>query len=143
MLTVVIDDEGNIQWAWGQRDISPEYRPDREAALSLIRTLTGWRKAMPEFLQLGRTLHPLSIECSETPVYTDAGVVNVPDVLTASYGYNGRKAHFLVNWSSEPCTVRCPSIEGSKVVLTPDGEKTMLGSGSLELPPLSVAVVTE
>ena len=143
VLTVVIDDEGNIQWAWGQRDFSPEYRPDREAALSLIRTLTGWRKAMPEFLQLGRTLHPLAIECSMTPFYTDAGVVNVPDVLTASYGYKGRRAHFLVNWNPESRTVRCTSLEGKQVALSPDGEKTMLGSGSLELPPLSVAVVTE
>ena len=98
---------------------------------------------MPEFLQLGRALHPLAVECGDTPVYTDAGVVKVPDVLTASYDYKGRKAHFMVNWNSEARTVRCPALEGREVALTPDGEKAKLSSDSFDIPPLSVAVVME
>ena len=140
-LTVVIDDEGRIQWAWGQRDFSPDYWPDREASLSLIKTLTDWRKACPEYLQFGRALHPLSYECGMSSIVTRTGSVSVPDVQCASYEYGGRTVHFLVNWRDVEVTVRSSALEGKEYSLRPDGEKVHSKDGILNMPPLSVAAV--
>lgn len=140
-LTVVINDEGEILWAWGQRDFSPDYRPDREAALSLIKTLTEWRKACPEYLQLGRAQHPLPFECATSQIFTNAGAVNVPDVLSSSYSHEGRTIHLLVNWKNSEATVRSSEFAGREYAFHPDGERNRCTDGSIVLPPLSVVAV--
>ena len=140
-LTVVIDDEGRIQWAWGQRDFSPGYWPDREASLSLIKTLIEWRKAYPEHLQFGHAQHPLAYECSRSDIFTSAGPVSVPDVQCASYEYGGRTVHFFVNWRNAEVTIRSSALEGKDCSMHPDGEKVRSVDGSLTVPPLSVVAV--
>ena len=140
-LTVVIDDGGRIQWAWGQRDFSPDYWPDREASLSLIKTLTGWRKAMPEFLQFGRALHPLPYECGQSVIFTSTGSVSVPDVQCASYEYGGKTVHFLVNWRNTDVTVHSQALEGKEYSLRPDGDRVRSADGILNMPPLSVVAI--
>ncbi len=141
ILTVVINDEGGIQWAWGQRDFSPDYRPDREAALTLIKNLTAWRKACPEFLQRGRAQHPLPFDCTKTEIFTNRGPVAEPDVLSAAYSYEGREVDFLVNWNDSERTVSGPALEGKEYSLSPGGERMECRDGNIAIPPLSVAAV--
>ena len=140
-LTVVINDEGEILWAWGQRDFSPEYRPDREASLSLIKTLTEWRKACPGYLQLGRTLHPLPFECGKSQIFTATGEINVPDVLSASYEYNGKTIHFLVNWKNVEVNVHSSAFMGKEYSFHPDDKRNSCQDGNILLPPLSVIAI--
>lgn len=140
VLTVVINDEGEIMWAWGQRDLSPDYRPDSEASLSLIKTLTDWRKAFPEYLQFGRAEHPVPFECGKSTIFTNRGQVEVPDVQCAAYEYEGRTMDFLVNWRNSEVTVRSPELEGKEYSLSPGGERTRC-DGSIVMPPLSVAAI--
>ena len=137
-MTIVINDEGIIQWAWGQRDFSPEYRPDQEASLSLIKVLTEWRKACPEFLQCGRALHPLVFECRTSQIFTSTGPVNVPDVLTTSYEHNGKALHFLVNWRNTEVKIHSSAFVGKEYTFHPNGEKIKCQSKDIVLPPLSV-----
>ena len=141
ILTVVINDEGDIQWAWGQRDFSADYRPDREAALTLIKNLTAWRKACPEFLQRGRAQHPLPFDCSETQIFTNRGPVAEPDVLSAAYSYGGKEVDFLVNWNDSERTVSGPELAGKEYSLSPGGQMMECRDGSIAIPPLSVAAV--
>lgn len=141
ILTVVINDEGDIQWAWGQRDFSPDYRPDREAALSMIRTLTAWRKAFPEFLQLGRAIHPMTVQCGKSIIHTQAGPVEVPSVLTASYASGDHRMHFFVNWKNESMTVQSPTLQGKMYLRGPEQEKSRCNGGKIVLPPRSVVAV--
>lgn len=143
ILTVVINDEGDIQWAWGQRDFSQEYRPDREAALSLIRNLTQMRKEFPEFLQFGRAVRPLRLDCGKSLIYTKKGSIEVDDVLSASYEYGGRRAHFLVNWKKESARVFSPSFTGREYLVAPGSGKTLCSDGNIVLGPFSSAVIFE
>ena len=143
ILTVVINDEGDIQWAWGQRDFSPDYRPDREASLSLIKTLTEWRRACPEFLQLGRAQHPLPIECSKSNIFTNQGPVEEPDVLSATYSYNGKTMHFLVNWRNKEEKIHSSALKGKEYMFSPEGDMNKSVDGSIVIPPLSVVAVYE
>ena len=140
-LTVVINDEGVILWAWGQRDFSPAYRPDREASLTLIKRLTEWRKACPEHLQFGRTQHPLPFACGQSQIFTNTGPVDVPDVVSTSYKHKNKTIHFLVNWRNTEAKVRSTALMGKKYSFHPDGERISCLDGSIVLPPLSIIAV--
>ena len=140
-LTVVINDEGVILWAWGQRDFSPAYRPDREASLTLIKRLTEWRKACPEHLQFGRTQHPLPFACGQSQIFTNTGPVDVPDVVSTSYKHKNKTIHFLVNWRNTEAKVRSTALMGKKYSFHPDSERISCLDGSIVLPPLSVIAV--
>ncbi|MBR1543402.1 MAG: hypothetical protein IJ626_00715 [Muribaculaceae bacterium] len=140
-LTVVINDEGEIMWAWGQRDFSPEYKPDREASLTLIKRLTEWRKACPEYLQLGRARHPIRLECGKSKIFTNLEQINVPDVLSASYERKGKTVHFLVNWRNAEVKVSSHALVGKKYSFHPDGERVSCSDGTVVMPPLTVMAV--
>ncbi len=143
VLTVVINDEGQIQWAWGQRDFSEDYKPDPNASMEFIKTLTEWRKAYPKFLQEGRTVHSLPVNCPSSEIITNTGIVKVPDVQTTSYLSDGETIHFLVNWKKEEVRVSSPALDGKEYVMRPGGENVLCKGGSLVIPPLSVVAFYE
>jgi len=114
LMTLVINDEGKIQWAWGQFDFSDEYMPEQEDIMTLIANLNVWRKgAAYKYLHDGRMLKPLDIECDETfDLYAKSGVHTLSCLVTARYeAQDGDVAQIIANVADHD--IKC-KVEGKE-----------------------------
>lgn len=114
MLTLVLDQNGNVQWCWGQKEVidAPEQMP----ILELAKTLNDCRKTWKEFLHYGRMERPIPI--------TGFGDIDMP--LRCGYSHKApmlitscwktadeKHAQFIVNYSKEDT---CYEIEVQKEI---------------------------
>ena len=105
MLTIVLIDDGEISYCWGNDCFKAH--TDKKQALQLLKNLNGWRSgAGRNFLHLGRMIKPIPISCG-TNVFVgeDGRKIVVDEVLTAAYEYNGDTMQFAVNYNNKPITV--------------------------------------
>lgn len=107
-LTVIINDEGNVQWSWGQRNFDPEYMPDTEQTLRFAGRLNAWRRSFAaKYLHTGKMQRPYKTAEQTTHKMT-AGkrTFEVPDVLTAAYvSSEGKYGQIFVNYTDKDRTV--------------------------------------
>lgn len=102
MLTLVLDQNGKVQWSWGQKEIIEA--PEQESILELAKVLNDCRKMWKEFLHYGRMERPIPI--------TGFGNIDMPlqcgyihkatKLLTSCWKAADEKyAQFIVNYSKE------------------------------------------
>ena len=104
LMTLVINDEGRIQWAWGQFNFSEHYMPDGEAVLRLVKNLNMWRKgAAYKYLNDGKMLRPLELDTKNTmELETKAGKMILSPLVTARYqAVDGSIGQIVVNTTLE------------------------------------------
>ena len=141
LLTIVINDEGEMQWAWIQHDFSKEYMPEQTQNKAFVRLMNEWRQARPEFLLEGRVLPLPAYECKKYTLAIYQGDQEVDTVLGCVYqASNGEKALFLVNWTDEPQIVKCAEFAGKRVWTSPT-ESTNVSGETLEIPVRSVVML--
>lgn len=141
LLTLVINDEGEMQWAWIQRDFSKEYMPEQEQNKAFVRILNEWRQACPEFLLEGRMLPLPTYVCKKHRLAIYQGDQDVDTVLGGVFqASNGKKALFLVNWTGEKQTVRLNRFDSITIWSTPTQREIIVGD-VLELSARSVIMV--
>ena len=144
-LTLVINDEGKVQWAWGQRDFSPEYMPDHDATVDFVGKLNAWRKGdAAKYLHTGKMVKPLDISTDRTfELSTFSGIKTIPPVITACYeAKDGSKGQFVVNFTQEP--VHCTIPENAKLQMfrTPDlQDPQTLADNTFTVEPLSAVLL--
>ncbi len=105
MLTVVLNGNGDLQYAWCDYVAPKGQHVDKTIVLPFIKELNAWRRAGGKnFLHCGKMIPPVQISCTKekflledqkTYLYADS-------VLTAAYAYNGEKMQFLVNYNNRP-----------------------------------------
>lgn len=102
MLTFVLNETGNIQWSWGQKEFIQE--PEQKSILELAKILNDCRKTWKQFLHYGRMERPFLI--------AEFGTINMPmrcgytfkapKLLTSCWkSEDGKHAQFIVNYSKE------------------------------------------
>lgn len=143
--TFVINDEGKLQWAWGQKDFSEEYMPDGASAIELAANLNPWRiHFAKKYLHNGKMLKPMETipECYEE-LATITGNILIPCVLTACYcAEDNSVAQIFVNWTEK--TQKCCVKEaiGSTLITDPVGAKSQkLENEGFEIKPLSAVLI--
>ena len=144
MLTVVITENGEIDWNWGKKDKN-KLPPNQEYAERFIRNLNGWRTGMgKKYLHTGRMVKPFPVESSEFVIPRRIyGASVVPTVHTSAWlSSDGDFAQFLVNYFPEEkeCAV---TLDGEGYVLFGTGEPIKLGTGvqHITVPPLSAVMI--
>ena len=146
-LTLVINDEGLVQWAWGQQNFDEAYMPDGDTAIRLARNLNAWRTgAGRKYLHTGRMIRPLEVTGAPLrELATKAGIRSVPAVLTARYeASDGEKGQFLVNYTTEPVAVRLPEGGGMRLITDPSGKgKSFPIRKAVTVPALSALLIEE
>ncbi len=152
LLTVIINDAGEIVWCWGQRDFS--YLPPREQVISFIRSANAFRRhAGKKYLCYGEMVAPLRTACDrEVAMVRRASPENpvmYPAVMTSAWrASDGAVAQFSANYTAQDsvCTIdfgawKCAEIvasDGSSPgTLSPDGT----GKAKLTVPALSVLML--
>lgn len=102
MLTVVMINEGEIAYCWGNECFRDHV--NKEQAIKLIKNLNEWRrKEGKSFLHLGKMVKPLKILCGTNDfIGEDGRRIVVDKVLTAAYEYKGERLQFAVNYNDLP-----------------------------------------
>ena len=137
LLTLVLNDEGEIMFHWGMRDFSKT--PDRDELIGFIASLQSWHRVYPDIFRDALMVKPLGFDCEETVLEKRWGEsVCESKVLTTAWKHGDKTVQFLVNWTHEPQTIHLENRPG--MTLTRGG-KTESFDGKLTLGALeSVAV---
>lgn len=152
MLTVVLQDKGEIGWDWGSEWTAP--KPNQREITSFIREANGWRTgAGKRFLCFGRMMKPYAIECGNevTLFMRNGSELRTPPCLTSRWqDAAGNQAQFIVNYTPQmqDCAVKLGTA-GSRVQIcrTGDGRLPTVGETDeagrlrLQIAPLSTMMV--
>ena len=144
-LTLVINDRGRVQWAWGQGIFSERYMPDEKSAITLVKNMNTWRKAFGKYLHTGKMVKPLSVTAKEKINVTFASGTEVTSpVLTSSYqASDGKTASFIVNFTNEKAECIIENVRGKLLYTSPCGKTEFLSGDCINIEPLSVVMIED
>ncbi len=135
MLTVVITENGEIDWNWGKKD-KARILPDQRQVENFVKNLNGWRTGKgKKYLHTGKMVKPLAVECETYQIWrTTVGCATVPRIHTGAFvSADGDFGQFLVNYSATPqdCIVETDGVdyrffEGEKSILLPSGKSNVM-----------------
>ena len=106
LMTLVINQDGEVVWSWGERDFS--VLPEREPLMDFIKTATAYRRGCAKkYLVTGEMIKPYSVECEKVKMYKkqyEGYYTEIPAVLTTAWRANdGSVAQFLANYTGKSC----------------------------------------
>lgn len=139
MLTAVIDDKGQIAYCWGSECFKAH--TEKTSALKVLRNLNSWRQnGGKKFLHTGRMVKPLPVSCQKNSFIIENGSsLQVDEVLTSAYEFEGERAQFIANYNLVPVRVKLPQ----KVTVYMDSllESCLKAVDVLEIPALSAVMI--
>ncbi len=142
LITIVLNDEGEMQWAWGQRNFEKSYQPEQSGNKAFICVLNGWRQAYPEFIHSGDMQRNPTYSCEKARLALYGRDEIVPAISCARYcASSGEIATFFVNWTKETQTLSCNETVGKAVYTQPNGKGEICENGVVSIAPRSVIMV--
>ena len=137
LITLVINQDGEIVWSWGERDFS--VLPPREPMMQFVKSATAYRRGIgKKYLVFGRMIKPCRVSSQCVPMYK----VNFdysteyPAVLTTAWtAEDGTKAQFLANYLAKNVTCRIDLSEtnGADLLDSDGGILERLNADNIEL----------
>ncbi|MBQ8642924.1 MAG: hypothetical protein IJ480_11995 [Clostridia bacterium] len=115
LLTLVLNDAGEVEFYWGMRDFSRV--ADKESILRFIADWREWQKAYPDYLRDGQMIHGLAYDCETTDMpMKDGSIYTEKSVLSSAWtNGNGRKGQFFINYTDHPVLCRVGGIPAGAV----------------------------
>lgn len=122
MLTIVLDDDGDIMHFWGAAKTMSE-KPEQESCFKLIENMNAWRVVAKEYLCYGDMVKTSLYECDEFMdfiVQRRLGdcVKRVEKVLSNAFSHNNKKAEFFVNYTKQPVKIKLPIQDNEKCFMS-------------------------
>ncbi len=135
MITLVLNDDGEIMFHWGMRDFSRV--PDRDRIIGFCRELHSWHDKYPRLFCDGEMVKPLRYICETVELSLRCGGSRTePAVYSTAWRTEGRNIQLFVNHSGGPVEV---TLEKAAVWLDSNGAQTV--SDRFTVAPLSAAAV--
>lgn len=102
MLSLVISDDGQVQYSWGDWIAPKDKCVDKQIAFSFLGTLNSWRKGKSaKYLHIGKMVKGIKVLCDKQHFVLDDGSPYTPDsVLTAAYELDRKTVQFIVNYNT-------------------------------------------
>lgn len=120
LMTLVINQDGQIAWAWGERDFSS--LPDRKTVLEFIKSATAYKRGVgKKYLTFGEMIKPRKVESDTVRMYkTNAErYTEYNKVLTTAWkASDNTRAQFLANYcdTDEHCTIDLCETNGADLI---------------------------
>lgn len=140
MLTLVLDENGNINWNWGKQDV--EFLPNQEQVISFVKCLNGLRVTEKKYLHLGQMEKPYRVDCETYGVEQKYGfILTFPRVFTSKWrAKDGTWAQYIVNYHETDVKVNI--VLDKKCILKINGEVKEFEGGELVIPAESAVTLT-
>lgn len=111
MLTLVINQDGEIIWNWGTRLTTI---PNQEGIKEFVKNLNRWRKGYgKKYLHTGEMRRPYNVVCDKNVLLLNNGCeLSLDKVFTSAWHTNdGEFGQFLINYNSTEveCVVELPT----------------------------------
>lgn len=146
MMTLVLNEDGLINWCWGQRPFNGT--PEQDSIKELIRNLNPWRLGIgKKYLHSGSMVAPWSVDCGENPMYRpDGSAAMVSRVHHSAWqAPDGSVGQILINYNEEEvsCTVQLPG--GSYRLYKNETDVTPVADGcqKISVKPLSAVLLVK
>lgn len=108
LMTLIINENGEIVWNWGQKEF--EEFPDRARTLSFIRNATALRRGFGKrFLVYGKMIKPCGVASESIPVYKPFFpdyANDYPKVVTTAWEADGEKMQLVINYTADETAVQ-------------------------------------
>ena len=120
LMTIVINQDGKIAWAWGEREF--DNLPDKSAVLSFIKSATSYKRGVgKKYLTTGQMIKPCRVDCDSVKMYktNHDRFTEYPSVLTTAWeSSDGMRAQFLANYCSEAkeCIIDLSGTNGADII---------------------------
>lgn len=145
LLTIVINDKGQPQWSWGQRNFDPDFMPDSDKVFELARNMNAFRKGVgKKYLHTGKMVRPLTLNgISERELETVAGTKYIMPLQTSAFiSDDGKFGQIVVNFTDKPVEFTVES-DMELSVYRDSGKEAEPFAGSLTVPSLGVVLIEE
>ena len=146
LMTLVINQDGEVVWSWGERDFS--VLPERKPLMDFVKKATAYRRGYgKKYLVTGEMIKPCSINCEKVKMHKKLFeyFTEVPAVLTTAWrASNGSKAQFLANYlkTDAECEIYLPESGGRLVDENGNISKTLEGGKcTIKVPASSVIMI--
>ena len=144
MLTLVLNDSGEIAWNWGVKN--PEFTPEQEPVKVLVKNLNLWRSGYgKKYLHTGKMVKPFSVDSGVNRFITTKGGSIVRDnIYTRAWlSQNGEYGQFVINYNNKEIECKISLPEGIYRLVYVDGrtEKITPGNTELKLNKLSAVLI--
>ena len=119
-MTLVINQDGKIAWAWGEREF--DYLPNEEAILNFIKSATSYKRGVgKKYLTFGEMIKPCAVTCEKVKMYktNQERFTEYNSVLTTAWkASDGTRAQFLANYCPQDknCTIDLSGTNGAEVI---------------------------
>ena len=150
MLTIVLDDDGDIMHYWGaaRRNVG---KPDQESIYTLLQECNAWRNAAKEYLVYGDMVKPKEYLCDEycefTIVRREKFPKKVAKVAANAFTHKGKRADIFVNYEKEPVTIKLPITETERIFVSSEdftnGTYLSRDSEEITVAPLSILLIED
>lgn len=143
LMTLVINQDGEIVWSWGERDFS--ILPERQPIMDFVKSATALRRGVgKEYLVYGKMVKPCPVECETVAMYKpEIGYRNdYPAVLTTAWSAaDGSRAQILASYrkQEETFTVDLSGTKGGELL---DENGNILATLSAEVCTLKIPAHT-
>lgn len=125
MLTLVINENGQIAWNWGEKEMPT--LPNQSDVIKFTRNLNSWRRGCGKrFLHEGRMIAPFKIEQPELVEFSmrSGYKLKLEQILTTCWQVeNGERGQILVNYSPEPISCKINLKDAKKYSIYNDAFK--------------------
>lgn len=139
-MTLVINQDGEIAWAWGEREF--DYLPNREATLEFIRIATAYKRGVgKKYLTLGEMIKPCNVYCDTVKMYktNQERFTEYSSVLTTAWqASDGTRAQFFANYcpTAKKITLDLSGTNGADLI---DENGNVTGSLNAEVCELEIS----
>ena len=119
LMTLVINQDGQVVWSWGERDFS--VLPERKPLMDFVRQATAYRRGCgKKYLVTGEMIKPNEIKCEKVKMHKKffEYFTEFPAVLTTAWrACDGKTAQFLANYLKDTaeCEINIPE-SGARLV---------------------------
>lgn len=120
LMTLVINQDGEIVWSWGERDFS--LLPERKPILDFIKIATAYRRGIgKKYLVFGKMIKPHEVKSEPVLMYKPDSerYMEFPAVLTTAWqADDGSTAQLVASYrkQDEVCTIDLTDTSGAELV---------------------------
>ncbi len=135
LITLVLNDDGEVMFHWGMRDFSKT--PDRDTIMDFCAALHLWHKKYPALFRDAEMVKPEPYTCDEVDLpLRDGDKRTEKAVLSTAWALEEKTVQLFVNYTDVPRSVRL-TCEGS--VIYANGE--LQRADFFTVPPLSAVAI--
>ena len=130
MITLVLNQDGDIAWNWGVRTAGI---PEQESIKQFVKTLNSYRRGCGrKYLHTGEMIKPYCVTCGKNTLYLNNGyALHTDKIFTSAWkSDDGKIGQFLVNYNDTEtvCGIKLPEKKFSVHI---DGAETVTIDGGL------------